>query len=379
MKRVGIGSRNYTYRRVSYDLPVGGYEFRKVPYIPYRRFFPQRPGLSHRWSFLPFARVDLFHLWNGFLTGSRKWVVGFESQFPRYLGIPRDGAYHYAVEQAGAKGCGAILPMSDYARNLFVTMNQGLLSSEHEEKTTVFHGAVPVHEERSRKGLEEKAAETEALQFCMVGHDFFRKGGVPVLRAFRRIRQTHPQARLIVVSAVEGNDYVTGTDGESVGRAKKELSDSPGGTWHPRLPHAEVLQLLAASHFALLPTLDDTYGWSVLEAMSVGTPVITTDVCALPELVKDGQNGFQIELEKGENRRWIGMGEPAGSQQRSECLEAAYEIIEEALCKLVAGLANPQQQSCQLGEQALAHVRHQHDPESQGRKLADVYDRVLAS
>ena len=42
-------------------------------------------------------------------------------------------------------------------------------------------------------------------------------------------------------------------------------------------------------------TFQDSFGMSVLEAVSAGLPVICTDVFALPEIVVDGKNGFVLE------------------------------------------------------------------------------------
>jgi glycosyltransferase involved in cell wall biosynthesis len=57
--------------------------------------------------------------------------------------------------------------------------------------------------------------------------------------------------------------------------------------------------------FFIFPTLHDTFGYVVLEAMAAGTPVIATATNALPEVVQDGESGFLLSLElDGEVGRW---------------------------------------------------------------------------
>ena len=43
------------------------------------------------------------------------------------------------------------------------------------------------------------------------------------------------------------------------------------------------------------PTIIDSYGVSILEAMSTGLPVVCTDDFTLPELVRNGHNGFLVK------------------------------------------------------------------------------------
>ena len=43
-----------------------------------------------------------------------------------------------------------------------------------------------------------------------------------------------------------------------------------------------------------LPTYIDSFGYSLLEAMSVGLPIVATSIFAIPEIVEDEKNGFLI-------------------------------------------------------------------------------------
>lgn len=48
----------------------------------------------------------------------------------------------------------------------------------------------------------------------------------------------------------------------------------------------------------VLPSMDDCLPLTVIEAMQVGLPVVTTDMGAIPDLVVDGVNGFVISSRK---------------------------------------------------------------------------------
>lgn len=65
--------------------------------------------------------------------------------------------------------------------------------------------------------------------------------------------------------------------------------------WIPSLPHDEVLQLMREQDVLAFPSLFEGFGLVITEAMSQGTPVITTDRTAGPDLITHGRNGWLIE------------------------------------------------------------------------------------
>ena len=71
--------------------------------------------------------------------------------------------------------------------------------------------------------------------------------------------------------------------------------------YYARLNNADILNLIRECHIGLLPTLGDTFGFSVLEMQSMGCPVITTNRMALPE-INDGEKGWVINTKKIELR-----------------------------------------------------------------------------
>ena len=58
---------------------------------------------------------------------------------------------------------------------------------------------------------------------------------------------------------------------------------------------ADVASALAAGHVAVSCARDEGLGLSVMEAMAVGRPVIATRVGGVPEVLRDGQEGFLVE------------------------------------------------------------------------------------
>ena len=65
--------------------------------------------------------------------------------------------------------------------------------------------------------------------------------------------------------------------------------------WIPSLPHEKVLEVMQDHDVLIFPSLFEGFGMVITEAMSQGTPVITTDRTAGPDLIRHNENGWIIE------------------------------------------------------------------------------------
>ncbi|MCP2045726.1 glycosyltransferase family 4 protein [Pontibacter sp. HSC-36F09] len=66
-------------------------------------------------------------------------------------------------------------------------------------------------------------------------------------------------------------------------------------TWIPSLPHHRILELMREHDLLIFPSLFDGFGLVITEAMSQGTPVITTHRTAGPDLIEHGKNGWLVQ------------------------------------------------------------------------------------
>ncbi|MCY2687949.1 glycosyltransferase family 4 protein [Salinimicrobium sp. TH3] len=65
--------------------------------------------------------------------------------------------------------------------------------------------------------------------------------------------------------------------------------------WIPSLPHEKILKIMREQDVLLFPSLFEGFGLVITEAMSQGTPVITTDRTAGPDFITHNENGWLIE------------------------------------------------------------------------------------
>ncbi len=111
-----------------------------------------------------------------------------------------------------------------------------------------------------------------------IGYEFERKGGQYLLKAWEQVSRVLPNAKLIIV----GPDVPSTPSPDSV-------------KWMGRINDADILMKLYqdASVF-VLPSLFEPYGHVLVEAMGNGLPVIGTNICAMPEIIDQGQNGLMV-------------------------------------------------------------------------------------
>jgi glycosyltransferase involved in cell wall biosynthesis len=115
------------------------------------------------------------------------------------------------------------------------------------------------------------------------------KGQADLLRAMPRILETFPDATIWLI----GKDQHTG--GQYELRLKRLAESLSVGEHVVFWGHRDdVLELMGRMGVLVLPSYDEGFPIVLLEAMSLGVPVVATRVAGIPELVDDGEMGYLI-------------------------------------------------------------------------------------
>lgn len=211
-------------------------------------------------------------------------MISFESVTPRTYGKHREIVRDFLREKLFSPSCKGVIAMSEYAIRRAMDMNSGWSRmDEFKRKLQVIHPNV--------EAVESHRAYTGGpLSLVFVGNHFARKGGLVALRISKLAKERRLPVHVQVISAMDyGPGVYTDVQDKSVYVADlKNLALALDNvTFHQTLPNAEVLQLMAESHFVLLPTLHDTYGYSPLEGMARAVPAMGSATAAIPEFVID--------------------------------------------------------------------------------------------
>jgi glycosyltransferase involved in cell wall biosynthesis len=220
----------------------------------------------------------------------------------------------------------------------------------------------------------------DQLRLIFVGSDFMRKGLPILLRSHSALRAEGIPVSTTVVSELQwrSDDYIGPSD-PGIVEETRHLLNQDGihvlGVEKP-VPNNEVLQLMQQADFLVLPTFHDTFGYVSIEALSVGTPVIATSTCALPEVVDDGINGHLLPFDNDEaigKWRWLYRSREPGYNQayRDEVARLSDELT-----KVLLRCGESRTDYEAKSEAALAKVRTAFNPDNARQQIEEMYAKV---
>jgi glycosyltransferase involved in cell wall biosynthesis len=274
---------------------IRDYEIIRRVFVPFDRL---RRGWDGFTVFNPIdtVRCDLIHAFNRIPLNGPPYVIGFESHLPRTFSP--DGKYYrsYLYKKLLSKKCRRIVAISKFAKQNFVAglHVDGLPEQERElliSKTAIRYPNIRIDSVTPPKFQ----GSPDILELTFVGNHFGRKGGCVAARIAELAYKNNLPLRMNIVSKLQmgGSIWTDPSDGGVLEPFVKMLT-LPNVRYYKTLPNRDVLALFDRSHFSILPTFSDTFGFSAIESMSRGTPVICTAQGALPEFVSDAINGLMI-------------------------------------------------------------------------------------
>jgi len=128
----------------------------------------------------------------------------------------------------------------------------------------------------------------EGSRFLMIARLLGDKGVREYVSAARIVRSSNPNARFGLVGWIDENPNAI---------AQSELNgwiEEGGIEFHGRLE--DVRPAIAKSSVYVLPSYREGTPRTVLEAMAMGRPIITTDAPGCRETVINGENGYLVPV-----------------------------------------------------------------------------------
>jgi len=196
---------------------------------------------------------------------------------------------HRRMLEHAVREADALIAISQSSRNDLVE-----LFGAPPERTHVVYGGVFVEE---FAGSLDRAALDELKQRFGIRGDYFvhlgtiepRKNIPRLLDAYARIHARVPDCPELVLAGKKG--WMCEATFETIERLG--LTDSVIQTGY--VTRQEAVLLLQGAYACVYPSLYEGFGLPVLEAMAARTPVLTSNVSSLPEVI--GDTGIQVDPE----------------------------------------------------------------------------------
>ena len=172
-----------------------------------------------------------------------------------------------------------------------------------------------------REGIFEKEQNKE-LTLLYLAVEWERKGGSIAYDTLRYLHDTlGVKARLIICGCTPPEGF-----------SHPYMEVIPFLNKNKPEDHARFIQLLSTSHFLLLPTRADCSLLVACESNAYGMPAITARAGGVPDLVRDGVNGYCLPYEAGGAEYASRIAEIYGDRERYHALIASSrQRFEEAL------------------------------------------------
>ena len=169
------------------------------------------------------------------------------------------------------------------ARLVLTEIERTALAQVTGAPTTILRNGVMLDD-----GLQWKAPATEDVLFLARLHP--RKRVMVFAEAARILHERFPEARFTVIGP-DGGDSATLNDFANA-HPNIGLHLEEGA-----LPPDEVRQRMARASLYVLPSVDEPFPMTVLEALAVGTPTIMTDSCGIADELRARQAAVVIDHE----------------------------------------------------------------------------------
>lgn len=207
----------------------------------------------------------------------------------------------------------------------------------------------------------------EVKNLLFVG-EFLRKGGANVVDAFLALEKEYDNLTLKICAPREFQ-----TSNKALQNYYLDIIDN-----HPRInlefmPREQLLNKeFPNADIYLCPTYQESWGFSIQEAMAYGKPIIATNISAIPEMIDDEVNGILLDIC---NEKYI---VDSKGYTIDEIDSSFKSRVTEALTHQLKRLLDDVSLRERLGQAALKTARTKFSPEERNAKILPIYQKALS-
>ena len=176
-------------------------------------------------------------------------------------------------------------------RNTFMSVDKTIVLSESWKKWYQSHIDVNIPPVVVYNGVDDFLTNNSPISqkkdvVLFLGTLGQRKGSYDLIKAFKLVVDSNKYAKLILAG---------GGEIEECKSLAKKLNIEGSVIFKGWINYSEKKELLNSSKIFVLPSYNEGFPLSILEAMSVGIPVISTNIGGIPEQIVNNESGYIIE------------------------------------------------------------------------------------
>lgn len=150
------------------------------------------------------------------------------------------------------------------------------------EKINVVYSGLP-----ENHFSETEKPKNQVFQILSIGRNHWKKGYHYALDAVKILQEQGIQIKYTIIG---------GKDSEELEFQKADLGLENVVELTGNIPFLEVQKMMCNSDLVLLPSVEEGIANVVLEAMQIGTLVLSTDCGGMNEVIEDKKNGFIVPI-----------------------------------------------------------------------------------
>lgn len=230
-------------------------------------------------------KIDLFHSPHFMLPLVRPCAAVVTLHDVIYLACKEDlpsaaGRLYYRwMTAAAARMADRIITVSEFSKSDIVRR----LDADPDKIDVIYSGVSPVFQRIGDSGLLEAVRRRYRISrpfILYAGIYKPRKNHAGLLRAFRELRANGIDAELVIAGPMNGGEA-------GLKRLTRELEIAEAVKLTGSVSDSELCALYSAARLYACPSLYEGFGFTLLEAMACGTPVICSQETSLPEVAGD--------------------------------------------------------------------------------------------
>jgi glycosyltransferase involved in cell wall biosynthesis len=322
------------------------------------RIFPL-PRMTHTKT-----DADIIHSTRGIIQIAQKkpWIVDLEcghifTSF-NWRAMHNPVVRRIIMSSLTSKKCKRILPQSEAAKRSFIRAIGEKNFEKIKDKVEVLYLAIRPCKKNKINRKDGKVV------MSFVGRSFYGKGGPNLLEAYKILTKKYdnlvlrwkgdiPPVPLNVAKKLPGFELV-----ENKHLSREELFE----------------KMYLSSDIYVMPTSKDNYGVVYLEAMSAGLPIVATTSFTVPELVKDGVNGFLVKTDLTHENYYGRI-----SQYNKDIRKVDKNIVKQLVEKLSILIENKKLRE-RMGKAGKKRIDDKNSPLNisyRNKRLREIYEESL--